>query len=809
MKMKKRLNYFLISVSILQLSCLAVSAENTPAAAGNTFAATGGQVVSASSAVVLPETPAAPSGNTALAVKNEPIPSGQANRDAEKNASPAASKAQYELEDVVITGTKTKLKVIDSPAAVSVVTQKDIEKKSVVYSDDLVTGLPGVQVARTEKGDQSTVVTMRGVPGYDKNLILLDGRSIQNPFNGRVFWNRVPVDLVERVEVVKGAFSSLYGQYALGGVINIITKEPEGRSFNLKSAYDSTNIRTTAASYLDKPLEQLAYYFSFENQDVNGPTYYQYVQKSANKGTAATKVTGYQLTTDSQGNQQYIIGEMPQPKLQNNNYSGKVYYFPAPGQTISFLGNYSYWDQPTSDGVLGKSYLKNAATGQTVSSGTVELAGTGKTISVSDKDFLRAPGQNIMYIYILDYKGKVNDIVSLAASGSYAIGTELNSVGALDNNSTAFSGSDGNNGGEGHQLEKSLTLQSDLALGVHHLIVGAAYDNCLNRNVVTTHPFWRDLSYTELYDSYKSEGNIYSGYLQDEWKLFQELTAFLGVRYDHWSRKDGTVYSTLLSQYLYYPESKADVFSPKVSLVYRPLEALSVRASVGTAFNPPTNAELYSYSLSSTNQTIANPNLVPEKDTSWEAGGEYTFGTRTTVSGTYFENYLKDLIYSNVTFGLNNFTTTQYVNAGQATIKGVELEVKQPIFSFLDASANYTYVNGIIVENSADKTSVGKFIPNIAQHAGSVTVSYHTGNFSVDFIENGQSKIYRTSNNSDTVNGVQGSYDPFATSDLKFGYALGSAKFSFGIENLGGQQYYTIYKTPGRTYNASLSYSFF
>jgi outer membrane receptor protein involved in Fe transport len=216
---------------------------------------------------------------------------------------------------------------------------------------------------------------------------------------------------------------------------------------------------------------------------------------------------------------------------------------------------------------------------------------------------------------------------------------------------------------------------------------------------------------------------------------------------------------------------------------------------------------MYSYSSSSTGQTISDPSLVPETDTAWEFGGEYTFPTKTTISGTYFENYLKNLIYTNVTFGLNNFTTTQYVNAGKAVIKGVESEIKQPILSFLDATANYTYTYGKIVENIADLTTVGKFIPGVAEHTVNFNLDFKWENYTVAFTETYQSKIYRTSNNSDTINSVQGSYDPFATSDIKLGYSFGSAKISAGIENIGGLQYYTIYQTPGRTYDVSLKYS--
>jgi iron complex outermembrane receptor protein len=788
--MKKIASIFAIAIVILILSGLNVFAKTADTGVESTVASTSADKT------------AIPAGNAITAA----LTGTAAEAAIATTVSAAANKAQYELEDVVITGTKTKLKIKDSPAAVSVVDQEKIDRKTAVYSDDLVTGLPGVQVARTEKGDQSTVVTLRGVPGYDKNLILLDGLSIQNPVNGRVFWNRVPLDLVERVEVVRGPFSSLYGKYALGGVINIITKEPEGRSLNVTNNYDSTGIRNIAVNFRDKPNDKLAYYLAFEEQKVDGYTYNQYIEKSALTYTAGTKVTGYKTTTDATGKTQYIIGEVAKPNLENYVYSGKLYYSPAEGHTLSLLANYAYWDQITRDSLLGKTYLKEAS-GNLISSGIVQLDGTGKSVSVKQTDYYTTPGSNYFYFVGLNYKGKLNEILNLLGHVEYTVGSNVLSDGTLASNATALTGA-ATKGGQTRGVEKKAGLQTELALGQHHVILGVDYVTDPIYTSDAEHPFWRDLdNYTEPYNRYGSITDIYSAFAQDEWKILQPLTAFLGLRYDDWNSKNGYVYDESLSQYIYYPDRKADVVSPKISIVYRPLEEVSIRTSVGTAFNPPTGSELYTYSLTSTNESIANPDLKPEKDTAWEFGGEVTLPTKTTVSGTYFENYLTDLIYSNVTYGSGGFTTTQYVNAGKATIKGVETEIKHPIFTFLEASVNYTFIDGRIIENTAYPTSVGKLIPNIAQHTANFELNFKWENFSTSFTEEYQSKIYRTNDNSDTVSGVQGSYDAFATSNIKFIYSFNNVKLSAGIDNIGGLQYYTIYKTPGITYNVGLKYS--
>jgi len=753
-----------------------------------------------------------PEGNTNTAVSAKVTSTAIAAETADTAKANAAvqdakAKASYELEDVVITGTKTKLKVKDSPAAVSIVLQEDIAKKNIVYIDDAVSSLPGVQVARTEKGDQSTVVTIRGVPNYDKNLILLDGVSIQNPYNGRAFWNRVPTELVERIEVVRGPFSSLYGKYALGGVINIITKEPQGKSINIKYNYDSTNIRTTAINYSDKPSDYFAYYFGFENQSINGYTYDQYIQKSAKTGTSATVVTGYKATTDASGNVIYNIGEAAQTQITNNNYTGKVYYFPAKGHSISLLFNYSDFDQPTQYGSYGKTWLTNVATGAAVTSGTVQLDGTGKTITIAEKDFLRGPGKNIFYTGNLLYKGEINEILSLSANLEYTNRPYYNSVGTLAGNATGLIGT-GTGSSFGNNWRELANIQATINAERHRVIVGTEYVNAYSRGTYDLFSNWRNIdSYTVLYESDRSEEVIGAVFAQDEWKLLDPLTAIIGARYDNWTTKNGESYDTSLSKAVTYGARNKGIVSPKISFVFKPIEEASIRASAGTAFNPPTHQELYYYSLGSTSETIPNPDLKPETDNAWEFGGEYTLPTETTISGTYFENYLTDLIYADATIS-GGFTTNINTNAGKAEIKGVETEVKQKLGSLFSVFANYTYLNPRIVKNSAAPNSVGKIIPNISQHTANVGLDYKWENLALSVSATYASKRYRTSDNSDVVNNVQGSYDPYTTENAKITYSFGAAKISFGVDNISNLQYYTNYKTPGRTYNIGTAFSF-
>ena len=147
---------------------------------------------------------------------------------------PAEEKAA-DMGEIVVTATRTEKSIEDSPASVSVVTKKDIEKRNITSVDEALNTTAGVANQRV-KGilDSAPRVTVGGIPGYQRTLVLLDGITLNNAYTGNVLWNMIFPDDVERIEVVKGPFSSLYGGYAMGGVVNIMTRMPEKREFTFR-----------------------------------------------------------------------------------------------------------------------------------------------------------------------------------------------------------------------------------------------------------------------------------------------------------------------------------------------------------------------------------------------------------------------------------------------------------------------------------------------------------------------------------------------------------------------------------------------
>jgi iron complex outermembrane receptor protein len=146
-------------------------------------------------------------------------------------SSPISLYAQEEvtLEQVVVTGTRDVQEIRNIPANVTVITREEIERSNSQTVIDLMRSEVGVVVRDWFGNGKKAGVDIRGFgeTGLLNTLVLVDGRRVNEIDLSGVDWTQIPIDQVERVEIVRGAGSVLYGDNAVGGVINIITKKPE------------------------------------------------------------------------------------------------------------------------------------------------------------------------------------------------------------------------------------------------------------------------------------------------------------------------------------------------------------------------------------------------------------------------------------------------------------------------------------------------------------------------------------------------------------------------------------------------------
>ncbi|WP_067708611.1 catecholate siderophore receptor CirA [Erwinia sp. ErVv1] len=154
---------------------------------------------------------------------------------------PAAAEERDEKEEtMVVTASSVEVNLKDAPASISVITAEDLQRRPVQNLSDVLRDVPGIQL--NNEGDNRKGVSLRGLDS-SYTLILIDGKRVNSRnavFRHNDFdLNWIPADAIERIEVVRGPMSSLYGSDALGGVVNIITRKV-GRAWHGTLSADAT-----------------------------------------------------------------------------------------------------------------------------------------------------------------------------------------------------------------------------------------------------------------------------------------------------------------------------------------------------------------------------------------------------------------------------------------------------------------------------------------------------------------------------------------------------------------------------------------
>lgn len=172
--------------------------------------------------------------------------------------------------EVIVSATKTNHTVGDVPVSAQVVTGGEIEKRAITNIQDLFTDIPGINIRRDPNswGRRGTI----SIQGLDPQhtLVLVNGQKYVGGLGGTDV-SAIPVNLIEKVEVVKGPSSVLYGSDAMGGVVNIITKSPFDTRSSLSGGYsygsDDNRALTISGNY---NMQKLAAGFNFTNKHADG-----------------------------------------------------------------------------------------------------------------------------------------------------------------------------------------------------------------------------------------------------------------------------------------------------------------------------------------------------------------------------------------------------------------------------------------------------------------------------------------------------------------------------------------------------------
>jgi iron complex outermembrane receptor protein len=232
------------------------------------------------------------------------------------------------LEEVSEIATKTKLNIDDSPSLVTVLHSNKLQKLGIDTVFEALAQVPGVQLKREASG--IPVVVFRGISQKGEVKLLFDGITINNTYRGSIYhFLDFPIEMVERIEVIRGAGSVLYGSGAISGVINVITKNsnPESRDAVFVSGGTYDNYK--GGAHLSTKIS---------NVNVAVDAYYQDSQKNIenidsqkNDYSVGIKINGENLGVIARikkfksGNSYGILGVPDREKDKYFNKNGSLY----------------------------------------------------------------------------------------------------------------------------------------------------------------------------------------------------------------------------------------------------------------------------------------------------------------------------------------------------------------------------------------------------------------------------------------------------------------------------------------------------
>ena len=224
----------------------------------------------------------------------------------------SAPEENFAFDEFVVTATRTAKATKDVPSAVQVITRQTIEEQGAQTLEDVLRYATGIQLSRSSTSPSREAVSIRG---FDSrfSMILIDGKRMASEIDQNYELDRIPLENIERIEIVRGPVSSLYGTEALGGVINIITKKSKTQSMTID-----------AGSGL----------FSGGH---NGKDRYSFAYDSGELGKFSVRLSGSQVENDALFKSSGLTFE---PYGTRKNINAVVDYRLSDSETVSFSKGY-------------------------------------------------------------------------------------------------------------------------------------------------------------------------------------------------------------------------------------------------------------------------------------------------------------------------------------------------------------------------------------------------------------------------------------------------------------------------------------
>ncbi len=635
-----------------------------------------------------------------------------------------------QLGSVVVTAAGFEQKIVDAPASISVITEEDLRSRPYTSLVDAVRDLEGVDVGETTDKTGQRTISIRGM-GSEYTLILVNGKRqnnhgniYPNNFGGNQFNHIPPLDAIERIEVIRGPASTLYGADALGGVINIITKRitdkwggsaTVSRTFQQKKEFGDD---TTYDFFVQGPIIQdllgLSVRGSLYKRDASSPEFAPVTDPSGALHQRGLGFGGGGRTVDN----------------TNKSLGLSLAFTPTKNQTITLDWDTSRQKYDNSESQVGT--LDGIDSIWRASRGTVQP----RVGYAADQKFNRDQwgvthegdwsfGHSMVS---LSHVRTTNDGRSLPfrpderltlqeiyeGTGPYAGLTtaerkQIAEAEFLPRPKRSLESSQ-------YTLDAKLDMPIENLAGDHIVVVGGQWIHGNLKDGV--------FGMESNLDTKKQPQRMYSVFLEDSWSPIQPLTITGGVRYDHHKTFKGHV-------------------SPRIYGVYEINPQWTVKGGVSTGYKTPNTTDLYDgitgFGGQGTSPFVGNPDLKPETSVNSEIALYWEHPERHGFNITFFNNQFKDKIARGETtqscadtggvrpcvnlgeYGNLGYNTyAQNINMDRARIRGLEMGARYQLLPTIGLKANYTYTNSKVTKGANE----GKPLTGNAKHMANGTVEW-------------------------------------------------------------------------------------
>ncbi len=659
------------------------------------------------------------------------------------------------LDEVVITGTKTFKRQTETPVIVNVLDKSAINAIQACNISEGLKFQPGLRVETDCQTCNYTQLRMNGLGG-GYSQILINGRPIFSPLVGLYGMEQIPANMVERIEVVRGGGSALYGSSAVGGTVNVITRIPANNSYDVSLTTNSIN-----GEAMDNVL----------SGNVN------MVTRKRNAGAVIFVNRRYReaydhpgLTLNADGSKTVERDNYSElPELRNNSFGANLFLRPTPNQKIelNFTSLYEY--RYGGEMVDGQAHLAQQSEERVHN---IFMGGLDYQINFNDDNSSFISYLSGQYTDRDHYTGLFpnlgdfeHDTLTEAEIDKLYEEAKNEHVSAPPygyTENTTFQGGIQFN----HRLNNFLG-------GVNVLTAGAEY---IFDDVLDSIPQYN-------YGTNQETGNV-AGFIQSDWKINNAFTFLLGLRGDKHNLVDHII------------------FSPRVSFLYRLKQYTQFRLTWGTGFRAPQafDADMHiAFAGGGISRISLDPDLKEERSNSFSGSVNFDLPAERYIVGFTLEAFytkLSDAFYQQPVGEDELGEQFEKRNGPGATVQGATFELRGNYNKKAQVEAGFTLQTSLhdeAVENIEGLPAKREFLRTPEEYGYLIFTFNPTGNISasISSVYTGSMLHAKFSPDEELQANEYRTSGAFTELSCKIGYTFKLKSIDSGLEVFGGVKNFT------------------